>query len=67
MSDAIKYFLQGFTNPFSIDESTLPETKNLGEISSVIYRKRLEILKVHHKKAKQIKSAKKLKGNINAF
>ena len=28
---------------------------------------RLEILKVHHKKAKQIKSAKKLKGNINAF
>ena len=66
MSDAIKYFLQGFANPFSIDESTLPKTKNLGEISSAIYCKRLEILKAHHKKAKQFKSAK-LKGNKNEF
>ena len=40
--------------------------KNLGEISSAIYNKRLEILKAHHKKAKQFKSAK-LKGNINEF
>ena len=66
MSDVVKYFLQGFTNPFSIDESTLPKTKNLGEISSTIYRKKLEILKAHHKKAKQFKSAK-LKGNKNVF
>lgn len=65
MSNAIKYFLQGFTNPFSIDESMLPETKNLGEISSTIYNKRLEILKAHHEKAKQIKSVKThLKENI---
>ena len=58
MSNAIKYFLQGFTNPFSIDESMFPETKNLGEISSTIYNKRLEILKAHYEKAKQVKSAK---------
>lgn len=58
MSYVIKYFLQGFTSPFHIDENMFQETKNLGEISSTIYHKRLEILKVHHEKAKQIKSAK---------
>lgn len=58
MPHAIKYFLQGFTNPFRIDENVFQETKNLGEISSTIYYKRLEILKIHHEKAKQIKSTK---------